>query len=115
MTVIVPDREKARNKEKGLLSMFNFIDDGIIMVHPKDALNAFGVVLSKSNVRRYSEEKTQQYVHVSGLLFVRILHDQSGWTLFAFLGNRRLIGTSEELRTTKRQLFEQVSNYLKGD
>jgi len=113
--VIVSDTEKAREKEKGLVSTFNFIDDGIIMVDPKDALDAFGVVLTKSNVRRHSEERTQQYVHVSGLLFVRVLHDENGWTLFAFMSNRRLIGMNEELKATERQLFEQVSNYLKAN
>jgi len=115
MTVVVADREKARTKEDGLISMFNFIDDGVIMVSPKDALDAFGVTLTKSNVRRQSEERTQQYVHLSGLLFVRILHDESGWTLFAFMDNRRLIGANEELRATKTQIFEQVSNYLTAD
>ena len=115
MTVIVSDTENARIKEKGLVSTYNFIDDGIIMVDPKDALDAFGVVLSKVTARRHSEERTQQYVHVSGLLFVRILHDESGWTVFAFMGNRRLIGMNEELKLAKRQLFAQVSNYLEAD
>ena len=115
MAVTVSDLEKARIKEKGLVTVFNFVDDGIIMVDPKDALDAFGVVLSKSSHRRQSEEKVQQYVHVSGLLFVRILHDESAVTLFAFMGNRRLIGMNEDLKTAKRQLFEQVSKYLNAD
>jgi AraC-like DNA-binding protein len=115
MTVIISDAEKAIVKEKGLVTKFNFIDDGFILVDPRDALDAFGVVLTKSTTRRYSEERTQQYVHVSGLLFVRIFHDESGWTLFAFMGNRRLIGMNEELKTAKMQLFELVSSYLKTD
>lgn len=89
-------KEDARRKKCELVTAFNFVDDGTVMVDPRDAFEAFGVRVPTSNMwndrRLVLKEAVQQYVHSAGLLFVHIMYDENGWALFALMENRRYIG-----------------------
>lgn len=102
--------ERAKLVEEALLNKFDFCDDGIIGVFPKDT---FGVnCKTKNNGRRWATKyDAQQYINRAGTLFIRLLVDEDDSVLFVCLENRRHIGSDRNLLNSSRRLLQQIKDY----
>ena len=119
-TISVPNREKSQLVERALIQQFGFCDDGKKLVRSEDAEKAFGVKFRPIENKCKRSGKTilkyhawvQQYIHRSGTLFVRLLHDANQSVTLVFLENRRLIGNDTQLKFTAKSSFRAVNSFI---
>jgi hypothetical protein len=113
-SISVPCSEKAIEIENALVHNFRFCDDGKYHVFPKDAEKIFGVKLAvNSRGSAWKRVLVQQYIHRTGTLFVRLLHDiQQQSVTFIFIENRRLIGNSKQMLDSTRCIFREIKKFI---
>jgi hypothetical protein len=112
--ISITSSEKAIVIENALVQNFNFCNDGKYPVFPKDAEKIFGVkVAIDKRGSAWKRVLAQQYIHRSGTLFVRLLRDieQQSMT-FIFIENRRLIGNSNKLLDSARNIFKEIKQFI---
>lgn len=114
--IFIESSENARVAEVSLTERFGFVDDGKPTVFARDVLG-FNVKLKtqEQNIRRSTMQKkaaTQQYIHLSGTMFVRLLPDTRGGTAFVILQNRVYISSSDELQLVANNLFDELQDFL---
>ena len=99
--------------ERALVQKFEFCDDGEHTVYSRDVEKSFAVKVSEDAIR-WSRKgvQAQQYLHISGTLFVRILHDINESVTFVFLENRPLLGNNLRLEEIKLSLFRDISSFI---
>ena len=106
------DQKKAKTIEAALLNTFKFVEDVKPLIYPEHVNVAFG--LKPKSGKWIRKVPAQQYVHRSGTNFIRLLHDDSGSTLFVFLENRKHITANPELaRDTLNKVLQYVEKCAK--
>lgn len=55
---------------------------------------------------------TTQYLHSSGYLFVRVIHDKKGWIALLFFENRKITSTSKAHQESARQIYQDVRTFI---
>jgi len=113
-SISVSSSEKATEIENALVHNFRFCNDGKYPVFAKDAEKIFGVKLTvNGRGSAWKRALAQQYIHRSGTLFVRLLHDiQQQSVTFIFIENRRLIGNSNQMLDSARHIFREVKQFI---
>ena len=98
--------------ESVLRDRFSFIDDGIYYVDPTWIARMYDFkfeVLKHSE--KYKETNAQQYIHLSGTLFVRLIYDLNGYLLILLYENRRYI-KDNELEEVAEKLYHQMKQFI---
>ncbi len=106
--ITVSDSGIARAIELSLLEKFGFRDDGQYSVLTEDVERAFAVKMSMDQ----KSITAQQYLHLSGTLFVRILRDINQSVTFVFLENTPFIGNNIQLKDLVSTVFRDVHTFI---
>ena len=99
--------------EEALLKKFDFCDDGIIGVFPKDTFGVKCKTKNKGRRRATTKYDAQQYINRAGTLFIRLFVDEDDSVLFVCLENRRHIGSDGNLLNASRRLLQQIKHYAR--
>ena len=94
----------------GLIKKYNFVYEGEYWVNPIECggINDFDFYTGD---KRAKEPNTRQYIHNSGLIFVKALQDNKGWNLFIISVNRR-IAKGETHNQLAETIFKQIYKYI---
>jgi len=95
-----------------LIHKFSFVNDGEYFVNTKElgGFNDFDFT-QKKKYRR--DPNATQFIHGTGLVFVRSIHDNKGWTLFLFFVNRR--EAKDELQIdSAHNIIRNIKNFIEG-
>ena len=93
----------------GLIKKYNFVYDGEYWVDPigLDNINGFDFTWKK----RVKKTNTRQYIHKTGLIFVKALQDSKGCNLFFISLNRR-IAKGDAQNQLVENIFKQIYKYI---
>lgn len=104
--------ESAQKVERALMENFGFCNDGKHIVYPRDVEHAFGIKVSEEGGLWSRRISVQQYIHRSGTLYIRLLHDTNKCVTFIIFENRRCTGSSVQLQNTFMSIFRDLNAYL---
>jgi len=115
--IIIPvhNNEHTSLLEKSLVERFGFIDDGSVMMDPKelDGFNDYTFPVSKfRRIRKFSMFPSKQVVHKTGTIFVRVVRDEKGWGIFILHENRRYICNDDDLQRQARGVISEFRHYF---
>ena len=100
--------------ENSLYHEHGFINDGFIFVKKEDVEGRFN---ENTEVYRFVEGKrkicAQQYMHLSGIMFIRVLRKKNGGATYLFLENRKLqTSKSSDKAPDAEVIFRKVKSSI---
>jgi hypothetical protein len=90
---------------------FQFVNDGKRYVDPVEIPAAPGFQFPILRGKR-SRVVGRQYVHRSGIAFIRAFEDEKGYTIFLWLQNRFLTGHNEEMIAAASSLLNDLKAHI---
>lgn len=105
--------EKGKILEEQLNVKFQFAYDGKRWVDPVEIPAAPGFYFPIIRGKR-SRVIGRQYIHRSGIAFIRAFEDEKGRTIFLWLQNRFLTGNSEEMIAAASSLLKDLKSHIKS-
>lgn len=102
---------RGRIFEEQLQSKFQFVYDGKRWVDPTEIPGAPGFQFPMKRGKR-TRLVGRQYIHRSGVAFIRAFEDENGFALFFWLQNRFLTGNSEDMQVTAASLLRDLKDYV---
>lgn len=101
--------------EKALTKDFDFVYDGTHMSDPNeiDSLDGFDFAINKWSIKKRKKfVPARQYLHRSGVLFMRLLRDARGCAIIiTYLNSRHISGDEEQLQSA-RIIYYNVDQYI---
>lgn len=104
--------DKGKILEEQLNVKFQFAYDGKRWVDPVEIPAAPGFYFPIVRGKR-SRVVGRQYIHCSGIAFIRAFEDEKGHTIFLWLQNRFLTGNSEDMIATASSLLKDLKAHIK--
>uniref|UniRef100_A0A6V2K027 DEPDC5 C-terminal domain-containing protein n=4 Tax=Ditylum brightwellii TaxID=49249 RepID=A0A6V2K027_9STRA len=113
--IVIPVRDKhiSISLESTISNALDFVSDGEIFTDPSHLQHIDGFVFPV--VPRFFLVKkvlARQFVHRSGVIFVRLITDEKGWTIFVIFQNRRHIGSDSDKEQLARDVFLKLNRLI---
>jgi len=113
-TFCVRDEEKAKLLYTSLLDL-DFVNDGVFYTQTKPILECIENGNEFDFGRRLSTA-ARQFVHRSGVLFVRLIRDRRGWLVVVVIPNSHHIKKDEaKFEPIAKKAFRDLANLVKED